>query len=167
MINIVVGNNASGKTLFLHNKLLNLQNAVTNLCEFNYDRDNISVDKVNLLEEILEVEEIRITDSGLVVYDELKDYSPSCLSLFALLASVKGIIVLDEPDLQLRVQERCVMAGIFYVMFNTFDEAWLVTHDDGMLIIPEANFYGVERTYGTSDVKLVSLSAGEAYDRII
>lgn len=144
-VNILVGNNASGKTRYLFDMVKrNRKDAITNLIELRR-QGNFSLDagRTELLEEILEVDKVGITNSVLYIEDSRFKFSKQMCEILYLMTIERGILILDEPDTELSYRESCLFADVIRQFNSFYDEIWIATHDESMLSNPFRHLYKV------------------------
>lgn len=144
-MNVLVGNNASGKTRYLFDILKqNRKDAITNLIDLR-KQGNFSLDvgRTELLEEIFEVDKVGITNSVLYIEDSTFKFSRQMCEILFLLCIERGILVLDEPDVGLSRRESCLFNEVVRQFAGFYDEIWVATYDGGMLTNPLNNVFKV------------------------
>lgn len=169
MVNVILGHNATGKTLFLNNLLKDNQKAVTNLIQpVFFSETKFNSEAVNRIERALGISDItkRGTSINYVSNDGVELSSEMCDLLFLLCCDM-DVAILDEPDFGMTEVERGKLITVFSYLSTIFLEIWITTHDEGMLYLDNANYYRVERMHGSSNVRLISLSRENCYEYII
>lgn len=153
MLNIIVGENASGKTVALQEKLeeVNLRDAATNLRDTSKYSHNIVDEKVRCLWRQIPFN-VENVNNKVYLESTDKERDPfdynECLplkSIVTALCSDKKYFIWDEPEHNIpETLKDWVMTALLRVS-TLFDEVWISTHLDGMDYISGANYFKVDK----------------------
>lgn len=167
MNHIIIGANASGKTLYLKNLVKGRNGVVSNLLneKFLY-RFSVSQERVNRLISELDLDSLIVTTGVAMAIGDIK-FSIDFLKVLYLLCLDADVLALDEPDLSLGYVEQSFLLTALFAVQMTYKDMYITSHDDNILGVPKSEFFIAERIRGTSDVKLVHIDRGKVHDYII
>ena len=169
MIRIIVGENASGKTLYLDRILekYGLSECCTNIV------DDPTLNKVEYndkriwhLSYVLETSDIELTDQILRIADANAVLTPNFDRLATIICKNRDILILDEPCFGLKFAERCRLLSFLNLVNVTFKEVYIVTHNEVMLSIDNIDVSTIEMDRNTSGLKLIPVSEDKWYEVI-
>lgn len=152
MLNIIVGENASGKTAALNEVLeqYSLRDVATNIADTSaYDVDVVDekIDKINI-KMPFDIER-QGTTIRLSAFDPDDDFDyDRCKEMYAIfdaLCSNKKYLVWDEPELGLPNGYRGWLFEAISMVTNSFEEVWITTHFEGADLMHDAKFYVVDK----------------------
>jgi hypothetical protein len=165
MINLIVGENSSGKTVYLE-KLLKEKykyGVSTNMLKIDPKIESVGFnqERVNILDEITICDGINSTGQYLEFTGKKETYSLEFIKLLSLICKDNSILILDEPDLMIEDTEGSRLAYFMSRVGHTFNEVYIVTHDELMLSIPDAKYWTVDKNMDAYEI-----SEDEAYEFI-
>ena len=167
MINLIVGKNALGKTVYL-NKLkdeYDLDIIITNLITFRYIKnEDYNLERLEVLQDLLIADEIMQTKPKLTIVNPDFEFTQEFLDLMTLLCKNRKIVLLDEPDKGLTSHERYLLISFLAQTEHTYEDVYIVTHYEGMLAVPNKKIFTVDTFNKTLNLR--QLSKGEAYEVI-
>lgn len=167
MINLIIGKNALGKTVYL-NKLKDkndLDKIITNLITFRYIKnEKYNQERLDILQELLLADEIIPTNPKLTIVKPDFEISQEFIDIMTLLCKDRNLVLIDEPNKGLTPHERFRLISFLAQTAHTFDSVYIVTHYEGMLAIPNINIYTVDKY--NNELNLIQLNRGEAYEVI-
>jgi hypothetical protein len=166
MVNVLVGDNAIGKTLVLKNKLA-CENTVSNFANDNITRfTTLDMEKVAWMSELLGTE-YKIINNNDIAFGRMnaggasREIPCEFRKLLILFCKSGTQLLLDEPDIHLDDDNVCDLAFLVGCCNDSiFREIWIVTHNIKML-----NIEGCKYLTLNNDV-LVEISKDEAYEYI-
>lgn len=142
-MNIYMGLNGQGKTLYLQNYASTIPNnkIITNLepipgfeaRELSDDRVRIISDKYNRYK-IFDGNEIVIGDTSIIVTTADKgEYSKAYLDMVHMLIKQGDVLILDEPDMGMTVDETNKLAIILELLYTTYKDIRIAMHSQDLL----------------------------------
>lgn len=170
MIRLVIGQNTIGKSLYLINesKKYKLSEIETNFFSDGILSDRIEYDhtRTEILRNLLDADEV-ITDTTLLGFKNPDIVcSEAFIKLFSLLCRNKQIFFLDEPDKMLRLNEKILFINFLAQAENTFEDIYIVTHNEQMLSLPKRKLYTVTMDKNTSKLQLTEVGEDKKYEII-
>lgn len=166
MVNIIIGENASGKTKILRGMYNKLRGkSVSNFVDDNKSKYILlSEDKLNLLKECFIIDEIKNTDNS-IMYIEYNNVIMSsiveqpALDILSLICKKYNNVYLDEPERGVGTECLKVLAQVL-CEFKDVGNIWITTHTIHFSNIEGAKYFKV------SNNSLEELSLGEVYECI-
>lgn len=162
MLTVIVGENSSGKTLYLRNLYMASTSVVTNLCDCFCTFNTISQDRLQVLEDfsggVLSYKGgvIFIEDGVYSITDEMQ-------SIVKLLCTDGDILILDEPDLLLEKEaDRVDLYNIIAELSSTFKEVYVATHQSTLVHCPYARVCKI-----TDTDKLIEVERSTVYEELL
>jgi hypothetical protein len=164
MINIIVGDNAIGKTLILYDKE-KMPNTISNMSVLsNTEYLVYDIERAKKISHLLGCGDVvygnKVSFETTCVYGIKELMSDSMKQLLRLCSTKGDKLVLDEPDVGLTDKETATLAFMLgsELFAKEFKEIWITTHNSFLLNIEECNFYTI------TDKNLTSISREEAYE---
>lgn len=161
MINVIVGQNAAGKTLFLSNKCVNCTSLVTNLSGYDCSYDTFREDRLHILENFttgdvtVERDVVRVTGGWFA-------FSMEMLRYVSLLCRDGDRLVLDEPDLYVTDEDEVTLLyNLIKELGNSFKESYVATHRGNLVHYSGADIFTVENGI------LVPIDRGVVYENLL
>lgn len=164
----VIGNNGSGKTVYLENLAEDLSGSgktvVTNVKEVTYQ--GISNKRFELLTtdeayEKLRFIDVRLGDTGLSLVSSYDEVSTDAFAkLLTLLCRNGDYLVLDEPEYGLSLAEQYVMVYVFQILLPTYKDFVIATHCTIFMSLDTSDWYFCK------DYKLSSILEDNLYGYI-
>lgn len=152
MINLIVGENSTGKTLYLES-LIKTGKELTNLERLdkylNVPYDKLRVERLRDLY-ICDVDASNPFVLGLAEPD--RPLTPNFIELVSLMCKEGDTLLLDEPDKDLQWYENNYFISFLLSISSSFKDIYIATHDDGIFglsIIDKATFMTVKKDKGT------------------
>jgi len=164
----VIGDNGSGKTVYLENLVEELGSSnktiVTNVKDVFYR--GINDERFELLRtdeayERLRYTDVRLGDNGLSLvnsYDE--PLTDAFAKLLTLLCRNGDYLVLDEPEYGLSLAEQYVMVYVFLILLPTYKDFVIATHCTVFMCLDTTDWHYCE------DYKLSSILEDNLYGYI-
>lgn len=167
MNHIIIGENASGKTLYLKNLIKGMNGVVSNLLnEKLMYRLPVSQERVDRLIFELDLDSLTVaTGVAMAIGDVV--FSVDFLKVLYLLCLEADVLVLDEPDLPLGYVEQSFLLSALFAVQMTYRDIYITSHNDNILGIPKSEFFIAKRKSGTSDVSLIHIDRSKVHDYII
>lgn len=163
MVHIITGENASGKTLCLKDKVLELgkTECMTNLSRLVNSRRKrtISEDKLNILRVNLSYD-IEVNATG-ALYIRNFDTDSEYNAFIADICSNFKYFVYDEPERKVGDLWRTHVYDIIDLLSNTFEDCWIVSHNPCCLLLNDTKYYTCKDKH-----TLVEISEEEAEEII-
>jgi hypothetical protein len=164
MINIIVGDNAIGKTLILYEKE-KISNTISNMSVLaNTEYLVYDIERAKKISKLLGCGEVvygnKVSFETTSIYGIKELMSDSMKQLLRLCSTKGDKLVLDEPDVGLTDKETATLAFMLGsdLFAKEFNDIWITTHNSFMLNIDECNFFTI------IDMNLTSISREEAYE---
>ena len=145
-MNILIGNNSSGKTLFLRKKYEeNFGDVSTNLeGVINLGERKISQDKLDYMSDIIDAQDmICYGQTAKVKFVDGIAASEEFNKIIFILSIDASVLVLDEPTGLVSYNEACMLHDILAKMDVWYKEVWISSHDSGVELYPNARFFTV------------------------
>ena len=173
MIKIIIGQNASGKTLYLDNVVEEMSQGdgeidfVTNLADQHiFDHVPFLPDKVEILCEILQAERV---DTSCVILTPVE--SPVVLGrefieIITLLCKDVKAVYLDEPEQGLSEYEMSILCTLIQYFSRFFEEIIIVTHSELFVQMVNCRYFTVVMDEKTADVELIQVSEDDKFEII-
>lgn len=146
MINLIIGQNALGKTAYLKQLIsrLDFNKIITNIeKDPGLDITPYNEDRINILKDIAECGEVMTSLSLINIADDMVVYSIDFLTLITLLCRDRDILILDEPDMMLNITERSLLVNFIAYAERTYKLIVIVTHDSLTFSLPNYTLYTV------------------------
>lgn len=171
MVKFIIGENASGKSLYLDNAVkedLNNNNEiefVTNLYETS-SNNGYSQERLSILEDISNSEEIDTSNEILALVGSPVKLSKEFLHLMTILCSKCKRAYIDEPEQGLSEYEINLLASFLQYADRTYEEVIIVTHSELLIQIPRCTYATPKMSDTTSDVTLIEVRGEEKFEVI-
>ena len=75
-------------------------------------------------------------------------------------------LFLDEPDKMLRLNEKILFINFLAQAEDTFEDIYIVTHNEQMLSLPKRKLYTVTMDKNTSKLQLTEVGEDKKYEII-
>lgn len=155
MINVIIGDNSVGKTVYLESKLEELGKAssATNIDNVTLlKKRKIDKKKVDQLCMLLPYNFI-INDSSLGIMDDI-DLGSEFINFLSDICSTAKYFIYDEPDRKIKERFRGDVYDAIGRLGETFDECWITSHYPGVTTLSNAIFYKAENKYTLKRVSM-------------
>lgn len=170
MINLIVGENSTGKTLYLKS-LAKSNKGLTNLERLDM-YINVPYNKSRLKSlralDICDVDESNPYILSLAEPD--RPLTTKFIELVTLMCKEGDILMLDEPDKGLLWYEDYHFISFLLSVSGSFKDIYIVTHDDEMMVLSvmnKANFMTVKKDKGTViSYNITKEQANELIDKV-
>ena len=145
MLNILIGCNGQGKTIYLEKELEDKgkeYTVVSNLTTDDFDTTNlgISMERMTLLDEdfrdmCLAGDDIVILSSNNVGIKTEDDwvYSDAFLKIFNKIMLESEVLILDEPEFMLKDNEETILRELLVRLKDTYKEIYVATHNQDLM----------------------------------
>jgi hypothetical protein len=164
MVNIIVGDNAIGKTLVLYEKE-RISNTISNMAVLSNSEYLVyDIERAKKISHLLGCGDVvygnKVSFETTNVYGIKELMSDSMKHLLRLCSTKGDKLVLDEPDVGLSDRETATLAFMLgsELFALEFKDIWISTHNSFLLNIDECNYYTI------TDKGLTSISRKEAYE---
>lgn len=137
MLNIIVGPNASGKTIILEallNTIIDAKNVVTNLRELiTFTEIPYSQERIELLEDNIDALCIAPSTKHLLFCEDA-EYSDNFMQAITYLCKDVDNMFLDEIDNIIPYREMHAFANALLYIGKVVTNLWIVTHEDALMV---------------------------------
>ncbi|MBR1455147.1 MAG: hypothetical protein IJ593_10995 [Lachnospiraceae bacterium] len=140
MLNVIIGHNGAGKTLYLRNiqdKLIINSSVTSNLdgiiqpSEFNKQIVGL-IESDDIWHKYFEDAQIVFAGSQYVTYEEGFTYTDKVMNLLKIISKKADYCLLDEPDSGLTNREEGIFADLLMMVYDKFKEVYVVSHSGTM-----------------------------------
>lgn len=172
MIKIIIGQNASGKTLYLNNCIdselmeFNTIDFVTNMKDASYNDVSYNQERLEILESITDVERIDTSNELLALIGNPIKLSKDFLQIVTLLCKECKRVYLDEPEQGLSEYEINLLVSFLQYADNTYEEIIVVTHSELFVQIPVCKIFTPKMSETTSDIVLFEVEEDQKFEVI-
>lgn len=172
MIKFIIGENASGKTLYLDNCIQDELNSseqvnfVTNLYTVNDTDVRYNARKLEILEDISNSERVDTSNQTLYIVGSPVKLSNEFLNLIDLLCKDCKKAFIDEPEQGMSEYEINLLGSFLEVVDKEFDEIIIVTHSELLIQIPRCEIYTVKMRDTSNEVGLIKVEDGDKFEII-
>lgn len=172
MIKFIIGENASGKTLYLdtciEKEIASNENIqfITNLREANYTDLKFNKARLEILEEISDVESVDTSNQILSLIGSPVRLSEDFLKLMTLLCRECKKAYIDEPEQGLSEYEIYLLASFLEYTEKTFDEIIIVTHSEILIQITKCIYLTPKMNKFTTDIELINVPEEKKFEVI-
>ena len=159
MINLIIGNNAIGKTAYLNIliKKYGIDNITTNLRSdtyFQYIKYN--EERVQILQTLLSANKIEHNLTYLDIKNPDRVLTLNFLKLVTTICRDRDILILDDPEKDLTYMEKNFLLTFLDNISTTFSEMFISTHYECMLSLDNMSTYTVLKEGETFTLKNVA-----------
>lgn len=172
-LKVIIGENASGKTLYLDNKIrhkTDVENSidfVTNLDRDNYFRNlEYDDDKLEILEDVTYADRVDKSCEVIQLVDCDIKLSQRFIYLATILCKKVSNAYIDEPEKGLSTREKYILGTFLNNIKDKFDDFVIVTHNEIIANIPDVTVYKAEKINNGSEIKILTVPE-EKVDDII
>lgn len=165
MTHIIVGENASGKTLWLRNYIDNIGH---NKCNSNLDglsNVRFNRDRLDVLGDLIE-SDIKVLGSSFIVPDT-NGYrlSRRFFDLAAIICNDHDYLALDEPEQLLTITENLKIVQLLCQLSlkGLYKEMVIVTKEAAYFAIPDSKYYTVKMS-DNNKVDRIEITEEDAYE---
>lgn len=130
MMHVIVGENASGKTVFLRKKVKELPHSVNNLIDdiFAHKRQFVR-ERLELLADYLVADSIDTVGQGDInIINAYVPYTMEFKQAALMMCKEGDYLVLDEPDAKLSKVDGNMMYRFMRILIPTYKECYVATH---------------------------------------
>ena len=166
MVNIIIGNNCSGKTKAIKDMYRrDKNNSVISTSEDIIKKHiELSSERINVLSDVLD--DIETNNNSVIrcsfnsAFNSV-NIQQDLLDIITIICKNKRFIYLDEPELNLSSLDLNIMHNILYCLVDYCNiELWIATKDINFIGIPNANYFIVD------NYNLIKIESEEVYDYI-
>ncbi len=157
MINIIMGLNGQGKTLYIENLLSkkinegeivvsNLPNSLT-VNKIDKQKANILASNMRLTHKILNGTDIKYSNTQLF-FDGDEEYTNAFVNIVTLLCKQGNVLILDEPDIGLNSTEVYQLYEVLVLLLPMYKEAFISMHCQellGMEDVLDVKYYWMDQ----------------------
>lgn len=174
MIQLIIGQNASGKTLYLdtiiEEKLKHADdiNFVTNIGNNKYNELLFSKKRVKILDDILMdfCDSIDTSNELITPINSEIVFSTDFLYMVTLLCKNVDEIYLDEPEQGLIEFEIKLLTNFLELIDKTYNKIVIVTHSELLVQMPYFDAYTIKMSNITSQVELLPVKGEDVLEVI-
>lgn len=172
MIKFIIGENASGKTLYLDNciekELVSNEeiNFVTNLRDGNYAEWQFNQERLDILEDISDSDKVDISNQILYLSGSPVKLSEEFLKLMTLLCKDCKKAYIDEPEQGLSEYEINLLASFLQYTQRTFEEIIIVTHSELLIQITSCICVTPKMSETTAYIELIEVPEEKKFEVI-
>lgn len=137
MITLIIGQNAIGKTVYLHDKIKYVsktQNVITNLIDSSYlNSVGYNSTRIERLKDILDTDNIAENSDILGITTDEVNVSKAFVSILTLICKNLDYLYLDEPEFGLSYREIGFLIWFLCSVEDSFKEIEIITHSEMIL----------------------------------
>lgn len=167
MVNIVVGDNACGKTKFLRSLIKNTPLFETNIKEYSSQTiTSLDESRLQKLRDFYLIDELECDEDNIVVIRYCDGYESHVakrdfVNIVEKICNNAEIVILDDPELDINAEADIILLRhILSECSEGLAEIWLTTHCPGLTFIDNAKFWTVK------DDKLLAIREADVYEFI-
>lgn len=171
MIDVIIGQNAIGKSQYLRSKVLKIAkdtNAITNIVDTQYLKNiKFNEERIDLLEDITDAYDI-FTDADDILNIQSDEIVTGryFMTLVSMICKDSEYLYLDEPEYGLSSREIDYLAVFLNGVEDTFKEIEIVTHSDSLVLqLLNTKMYTVE--YDDKSRQFVRIELKEDWHTVI
>ena len=162
MITLIIGQNATGKSVYLKNRAKEAvrknENIISNTWDTTYlNNRGYNAERIEALEEVFDSEEITENPEYLDIKTDEISIGKSFKDMLTMICREGDELYLDEPEYALNSREEAYLVSFLYRVLDTFKNIEIVTHSELFLGILEADRKTVilndKNEYVLSDLK--------------
>lgn len=173
MIELIIGANASGKTLYLNN-CINKELAefsepefATNMVNDLYSDIGYNRERIKVLEEIFcYADGIDTSNELLSIINNNIKLSKEFLQIITILCKDFNRMYIDEPEQGLSEQEINLLCTFLQFTADTYEKIVVVTHSELFIQLPSYKLFTVKMSETTSDIELIPVEEAEKFEII-
>lgn len=171
MIKFIIGNNASGKTLYLDrylDKCLNEGKEVLTNLRFGYKSEKeFNAERMDMLGEILNCNVFSVDNKMLHFDVPPKGLSDEFVKIITLLCRDCSLACIDEPEQGLEPEEVYQFTAFLNYIGDTYDELIIVTHSEVLIqTVAECEYFTPVTDETNKQVNLESVSEENKFEVI-
>lgn len=162
MLEIIIGQNASGKTLYLYNCIKeeldkNNTDFITNLNLLSAERAGFNEERIEILYDIIDTADEIITSNKILNIKADENFSKAFLEIMTLFCKDKSTLFLDEPEQGLSNRELYILANFLDKAEETYKRIVITTHSELLADTEYAKAYTVKMSDKTNELKLIEV----------
>lgn len=172
MINFIIGENASGKTLYLDriiNKDLNSHGSiefVTNVYDVKHNNSKYNLDRISILEDISYADKVDTSNDIISILGNPVRLSKEFLQIITILCLECKRAYIDEPEQGLSEYEICLLSSFLTYTDKTFEDVFIVTHSELLIQLPYCEIYTPKMSATTTDIELIKVTEESKFEVI-
>ncbi|MGN0375749.1 MAG: hypothetical protein ACI4EN_09655 [Butyrivibrio sp.] len=173
MIKLVIGANASGKTLFLNNCIqreldnFDVPAFATNLADTLYSDTEYNKKRLEKLEEIFCYADGIDTSNELIsVINNPVKLSKDFLQIITILCKDFKRMYIDEPEQGLSEYEINLLCTFLQFTAELYEQLIIVTHSEMLIQLPYYELYTVKMSETSADIELIPVREDEKFEVI-
>ena len=172
MINFIIGENASGKSMYLDllikSELKNNSEIefVTNLHETLYSETEYVKERLDTLEEISLADEIDTINEIINISGNPVKLSKDFLQLMTILCKKSKRAYIDEPEQGLSEYEINLLGTFLTLANHTYEDIFIVTHSELLIEINGCRYMTPQMDNFTSDITIVDVKEADKFEII-
>lgn len=174
MIKFIIGNNASGKTLYLDNCIdIELENIsksglqfITNLRNGNYSNRSYDKERIHILKELTQCTEIDITSALLSFIGSPVRLSEDFIKLMTLMCKESKRAYIDEPEQGLSIYELNLFCSFLDYAGRTYEELVIVTHSELLIQTDDKELFTPIMDEKTADLQMIQIDEENKFEVI-
>jgi predicted ATPase len=168
MITLIIGQNAIGKTAYLHDKVQDMsqnqkKNVISNLLDSSYLKNiKYNQERMEQLRDILDTDNITENIDKLAIQTDEVKVTDKFASVITLICKDLDYLYLDEPEFGLTYKQTGFLVWFLNRVEDTFKEIEIVTHSE-MLLSQLQNTTVKTIIYNSIDKKFTKVDLKEDY----
>lgn len=151
MLTLIIGKNASGKTIYLNSLLFKFKssNIITNLLDKDYIvNTKFNEERKEVFRKLMLADKIEEVNNKFKFQNPYFEPSDEFNNLMSLLCRDRKILLLDEPDRDITYNEKNILINFLAFTYKTYDQIYIVTHDEEMLNLPKYELIAIKKING-------------------
>ena len=167
MVKIIVGQNNSGKSVYLENlsRSVNIERLNTNIAGVYSNSDlGYNQERVDNLDDVIECGIIYLGDNSISITDLDFRVSKAFEDIVTIVCREGDYLYLDEPEYGLNDWEIAKLMCLIARVADTFTDVQIVTHDETFFGILDKSVYTVQYTNNEYTLQMVEGDIYEAID---
>ena len=172
MINFIIGENASGKSMYLDllikSELENNTDVefITNLHDTLYSDLEYNQERLDILEEITFADEIGILNEIITISGNPVKLSRDFLELMTILCKTSKRAYIDEPEQGLSEYEINLLGSFLTLVNYTYEDIFIVTHSELLIQIYGCKYMTPKMDSLTADITMLDVKEEDKFEVI-
>lgn len=162
MLEIIIGQNASGKTLYLYNCIKaeiakGDTDFVSNLNKLSYEDLKFNTERIEILYDVIDTAEEIITTNEVLNIKADEKFSKAFLEIISIICKDASTLFIDEPEQGLSNRELYILANFLDRAEETYKRIVITTHSELLADTEYAKAYTVKMSNKTNELKLIKV----------
>lgn len=171
MLEIIIGQNASGKTLYLYNCIKaelekNNTDFASNLNQLSYEDLKFNKKRIEILYDLIDTAEEIITNNKILSIKAEENFSKAFLEIMSILCKDVSTLFLDEPEQGLSRREIDILCTFIERANRTYKRVVIVTHCDLIIQCENIIIYSVQMSTQTNKLRLIEVPEDKKFEII-